>query len=89
MTAMRDAFTVTPHQHRQREDTFLRPNIRPIADGVCGDRLQGLSAESNGRHRVQFVFVLSDSPAPADAHSEGGEPKRLGLGAERPGSWRV
>lgn len=32
MTAMRDAFTVTLHQHRQGEDTFLRPNIRPKAD---------------------------------------------------------
>ena len=32
MTAMRDAFTVTLHQHRQDEDTFLRPNIRPKAD---------------------------------------------------------
>jgi len=34
MTAMRGAFTVTPHQHRQGEDTFLRPKTgrKPIDD---------------------------------------------------------
>ena len=45
------------------------------ADGEF-NRLQGVSAESNGRHLAQFVFVLSDSAHPADAHSQGREPKR-------------
>ena len=74
MTAMRDAFTVTLHQHRQGEDTFLRPNIRPKADGVCGDRLQGLSAESNGRHLAQFVSVLSESAARRTRTAKAGHP---------------
>ena len=45
MTAMRDAFTVTLHQHRQGEDTFLRPNIRPKADPAAGRAPQTAQAQ--------------------------------------------
>ena len=57
MTAMRDAFTVTPHQHRQ--GTFLRPNIRPKALNLL--LLEAVSALGQDGSDIVGHRVLRDT----------------------------
>ena len=75
MTAMRDAFTVTLHQHRQGEDTFLRPNIRLKADPCA-------VIDCKGCQRSRTVDIWPSSSLfsvirpPGGRAAKAGKPKR-------------